>query len=390
MLFSDQEMYTCKVNSADIQKPGEKIERFKGKNCFLKHFSLPSNSTICTLGKHLPRKTHKDVNAIYFSSALVKFIPVGIGEIFKNLQYFGIVNCNLMGISRDDFKGFEQLNGVYIHTNQITYLPDDLFQGLTKLTEISIIYNSKLRYISSKILLNVIDNGLEYVDFAQNGCVNVYYCPGYKNSLRSVQELVEAIDCSMTKQKFEMAEESKDEEFFIVLDCFEYKIKKKDLIKHSPYFKTMFKNDPEADAMELTGFSSNTVTSFIGYLHTGQVPREFDAHQLYVLAAECQIKNLELYCEFKLEKNLVNQPVDISKLLLVYKSGVRYKSQKLIKAALDCFKRSSGVNFSNSIDNLQIFQELLEAYQTYEKEIKTHAQKIDKAKTNFLAICQKY
>ena len=365
MQFSDQDAYTCRISSANITKPGVRIEQFKGK--------------------HLPRKTHNDVNAIYFSSTVVEFVPVGIGEIFKNLDYFGIVNCNLMEISRENFKGLEQLNGVYIHTNQITYLPDDLFLGLQRLTEISIIYNTKLRYISSKILLNVVQNGLNYVDLAQNGCVNAYYCPGYTNSLRSVQELIEAIDFSMTKQRCEKMDQNKDEEFFIVSGCFEYKIRKKDLIDHSPRFKTMFKNDLESNAMQLTGFSSNTITSFISYLHTGRVPLGYDAHQLYILAAECQIKNLELNCESELVKQ-----VDKSNLLLVYQAGLRFKSQKLMKASLDCFRRSSGINLSESIENLEAFQEILEAYQTYEDEVRNHSHKFYETESKFLAVLQKY
>ena len=188
MKFSNETMYTCLVR------------------CSMQLILQRDNRISTFVGEHLNRKySHLDVRAIWFSDFVMNFVPTGLSEIFPNVEAIGIVGCELLEISREDLKEFTNLKYIYLHYNKFTSLPVDLFEGKRKLQEISIIGNKELRSgISRQLFQPVINNGLKYVDLSGNGCFDAFYCPRYKGSLESIQQLMMAIDNNEAKTDNEL------------------------------------------------------------------------------------------------------------------------------------------------------------------------------------------
>jgi hypothetical protein len=345
IMCGSEYLYTCKVTSASIKSSNEEIIGFKGV--------------------HKAKKTSADVEGIWFEDTTVHFIPRGIGKIFPNLKSFGIVNCNLMEISRDSFSGMENLSCVYIHKNKISSLPDNLFEGMTKLVEISIIFNKKLTKVNSAILARVFENGLTYVDFSYNACINNHFCPGYENSLGSVQELMEAIDRkdSGTLAKFRKKLLSGGKlDLFIKTEDKTYPFHKEVLAIHSAAFEKRMKKNPEANTMELLDFNPKSITSFIEYLYSGQIPKPKVAHEVYCIASSYQVDAL-----MKESEIIAAQAVNKSNVVMVYKIGEALKSERMRIAAAQFLINlvDLGNNKEDSTKSDEFVTALVKAYEDY-------------------------
>jgi BTB/POZ domain len=348
IFFNEEELYTCIIESASITEPETRIIGFKGK--------------------HLPRKKSLDCQAIWFKNCTVNYLPRGLDKIFPSLIAFGILNCKLMEISRNDLKEMTNLAYFYIHDNELQSLPDDLFQDMLELREISIINNKKLKQMSSNLIKVIMRNGLEYVDLSYNGCINAYYCPDYENSVNSVQELIKIIDDKCGEPEEDSRQRNLLEmplDCWIVADGKEFRFNKKVLVVQSPVFAAMVEEDPEACEIRLRKYAHSTVAAFVDFLYTGRVKNGISFIGLFTLASQFKIAHLRSISEKKLVKNF--EELDIFKTYMV---GSQYSSDCLKKAALDKLKTMfPGKKLSDdSIDNIESVKELLRAHRNHENE----------------------
>jgi hypothetical protein len=174
-------LYTCFITTGEIKVRGSEISRI--------------------FGTHEGNKSNEDVKAIWFPDVIViNYFPSGLTNFFPNLKGIGVVGCGLLEISREDLRGLEGLEYIYLHSTKIQSLPEDLFVGMTKLQEISIIRNEELKSgVTRKLFQPVISNRLEYVDLSWNRCADAFFCPGYEGTLNSVTELMNKIDCKSSE-----------------------------------------------------------------------------------------------------------------------------------------------------------------------------------------------
>lgn len=80
-----------------------------------------------------------DVCGISFDwNQKVKFLPVKVYKKFPNLAIYSAVGASITEISASNFEKLSSLEVLNLYNNQIKSIPDDCFQGLTKLYKINL------------------------------------------------------------------------------------------------------------------------------------------------------------------------------------------------------------------------------------------------------------
>lgn len=145
--------YTCLVTEVSIEKPKAHIDKVRGE--------------------HRGESTNKDVKSVHFTG-LAAYIPGGLSAIFENLAFLTFYRCGLKSICRNDLKEYENLVGLFCDSNNLKSLPDDLFEGMTKLKMITF-RDNYLEQISVKLFDPILKNGLTRVDFRNNRKINAVF-----------------------------------------------------------------------------------------------------------------------------------------------------------------------------------------------------------------------
>lgn len=86
---------------------------------------------------HLTDKTNDDVLNVIIGDKTVKFIPRHLGAFFPNLESLNMLNSGVEEISRVDLAGMPKLKQLYMESNLITVLENDLFKRNPQLKWIS-------------------------------------------------------------------------------------------------------------------------------------------------------------------------------------------------------------------------------------------------------------
>lgn len=103
------------------------------------------------IGTHMPGKTDKDVEAIYFNGQRTTFIPMKLSTPFPNLVVLNVEQSGLASINQTTFKGQTQLKFIQLNGNLIEYVPRKTFYGLTNLEWLGLASN-KIRFLYSDML----------------------------------------------------------------------------------------------------------------------------------------------------------------------------------------------------------------------------------------------
>lgn len=354
-------LYTCEVTAASITEPGTDITNFKG----------------C----HIPGKSNIDVEAISFDNIEVKYFPRRISETFPNLIALQIENCGLRSISRSDLSGLENLNDVSIVDNDLVGLPNDLFENFHKLTAISLDGN-RLEFLSSQLLIPVINNDLICVRLHDNISIDAFFEPGIHGSLSSPQELMQVIDEKCKKPSdvgksfaeatiagFKNLWSSKRlHDFVIIAGEKKFPVHKVVLAIRSPFFLKLFAEDSRSSEMKIHDICPGTVEKYLQFIYTGEISDEAcDAMELFALANKCEAPELKIQSQELVLKNL-NQ-VNAYKALVL---GNHYSSEKIKRAAFNTIKNMfPGTVLSDDfMHRPEKLQELIESKRIYEAMLK--------------------
>ena len=301
----------------------------------------------------------------------------------------------------------KNLKYLYIHSNKITKVPVDLFEGMSKLQEISIIDNKELCLkISSQLFKPVIKNGLKYIDLSQNGCVDAFFCPGIEGTLASVQELMEVIDRTsnleegifnesavevdnesgtVSVQTVEAPDESGEvfenlsnvdcEEASLNFkelwktkdgcDCFFYTgseeigVHKRLLAEKSPVFKEMFEQEVDKRFIVFSGYKVESIQEYLRFLYTNHHPSPVRARQVLKIAIKTKVHELVSVCESIIEKF-----IDEYNIISIYALGYRYKLERTSAVALEVLKKM----FPGKEQKLKMEQNLKKIEQELDKK----------------------
>lgn len=149
---------------------------FFGYTCNVEKITkLVTNSEILIFtGKHLEgRNNNDDVKHVSIIGQPIEEFPRNLHKIFPNLISLSVAGCNLKKITKEDLSGFEDLEYLCLNANNLTFLPDDLFEGMKKLREVHFDDN-QLEFLSSKLLITI-ESSLKYAGFINNTKIDDFF-----------------------------------------------------------------------------------------------------------------------------------------------------------------------------------------------------------------------
>ncbi|CAG9811101.1 unnamed protein product [Chironomus riparius] len=138
-------------------------------------------------GTHLRGRTNDDVLSFYAYRMNIACFPKGLDTYFKNIQYLGIVNAKLKEIHQEDLKPFFKLKVLYLDSNDLEVLEENLFEFNTNLEVININSN-KIKFVDVSVFRNLFK--LNYLWFDYNNC----YSNKVSNDFRGVRKMINEIN----------------------------------------------------------------------------------------------------------------------------------------------------------------------------------------------------
>lgn len=130
------------------------------------------NGVLRTVGEHIEDRTNENLEAISFRELKIERFPRQLELFFPNLKALTINSCGLQSIQRSDLKGLSQLKQLTLNGNEISSLPDDLFDDTPGIETISF-YGNTIRFIGMNTLKAL--RNLQYANFKMNSNIDDCY-----------------------------------------------------------------------------------------------------------------------------------------------------------------------------------------------------------------------
>jgi hypothetical protein len=138
-------------------------------------------------GTHLRGRSNDDVLSFYAYRMNIAYFPKGLDTFFKNIEYLGVVNARMKEIHQEDLKPFFKLKVLYLDSNDIEILEENLFEFNPNLEVININSN-RIKYVDVSVFRNLFK--LNYLWFDYNIC----YSNKISNDLRGVRKIINEIN----------------------------------------------------------------------------------------------------------------------------------------------------------------------------------------------------
>jgi len=158
-------------------------------------------------GTHLAGFKNDNVEVFYvFQKGPINYFPRGLNTIFKNLKLIQIYNSGLKEIHQSDLKDFPKLLGLYLQSNNLEIIEENLFKFNPNLEFISLNSN-KISHIDPNVFDNLIKLNTLYLII--NPCINmaaIYNPTEVQNLIKTAQSLCTNLDYSSLEQKVKYLE----------------------------------------------------------------------------------------------------------------------------------------------------------------------------------------
>lgn len=188
---------TCEVQNVFDKGEGKEISECKFDETIA--ISEPSATLSNAVDENVKRLLMVD-------NKNVEYLPQNIGVSFPNLELFDTANCSIKSVTKQNFIGLTALDSMYIHSNKlqsldenvfsdlvnlrVLYLGDNLimelptqtFQNLEKLENLYL-FNNLLTTLNAKLFVN--NKKLEFLDLSNNKLQNLP--PGIFDTLSFVR-----------------------------------------------------------------------------------------------------------------------------------------------------------------------------------------------------------
>lgn len=363
-----EDLYTCLITSATITELDTKIASIDGT--------------------HHPGKSHKDVLGLKLLNTTVEYFPRRLDQIIPKIKVLAIENCGLKQISMRDLIGLENLEALFFQSGKLQSLPDDLFTHMRKLTRISF-YDNELEFLSSKLLLPIVNNGMKCINF-NNTVIDLFYGPGYDEpdaiKVDSLRELMYVMDSkckapsidekvSAYKKVFhdaflqgfeELWNSGRFSDFVITVDLKEFRVHKSVLAFQSSFFSKIFEKSEKTE-MKIENHDAEIVEDLLRFLYTGEVRDETDFIEMFTIAAELEVPFLKFICEDR-----ILQIIDESNAYQILVLANAHESDDMKVVAFNIIK-GMFPNFKLAdclINNIERIRQLWDARQNYDSLLK--------------------
>jgi hypothetical protein len=313
------------------------------------------------------------------------------------LHTLEIRDCGLKTICREDLKEFTNIEQLFLGHNELTTLPDDLLEDMTKLTAISF-YNNKIEKMSSNLLKPIRNNKLTSVDFRKNTKIDAYYFPKDFEGLSSIKKLMRIIDREFgNPDSYEASTSVQDQpakdfqpessrnankvfedlwnsrkcsDFAIAVNkSILFRVHKCILAVQSEVFAKLFEDDPNAIEMKVDDLNPEAVEGFLQYFYLGRLKNSAcQPFQVFALASKFKVFGLIKM----MEESILNQLTD-SNALKVFSLAHSFESADLKQAAFKKIQQTMpGISLSDSlINDLPKVKQLIEAKEKLDSVLKS-------------------
>lgn len=125
------------------------------------------------LGNQISSYKSSDVKWLSFESCVINFIPIGIEDLFNNIQFLDISKVDLLKLTQNDMKQFPNIRFLWSIDNELTELELETFDYNHKLIYIDFSKN-RIKYLNYLMTSRIISrNGLAYINvrFEDNDCI---------------------------------------------------------------------------------------------------------------------------------------------------------------------------------------------------------------------------
>lgn len=302
--------------------------------CYMSFYPpiVKANTRIGVLkGVHKAGKSNKDVTAISLTKTFVEFVPRGLNVHFENVEILEIDEGGLRKLSPRDLIGLEGLKEIYLTSNCLTSLPDNLLRNLRKLEKISFAFN-KLEFLSADIFASIPENQLTFVDLRNKKTMldalfdasdpksltfkqlTKMISEKFKNpsesffqSVREKRSFSDNFTANLLKSFRELWTSKRMSDFTIVVGEIEFPVHKNVLGIQSSFFSAMFESEVEetrTGQMTIEDFSAEAVEEFLRHFYTGEIPNVTNTMELFALSSKYNLPALMSVCEELILENI--------------------------------------------------------------------------------------
>jgi len=135
--------FECEFGYKNIANVGELYRCLVKINPSISHSSVTIHNIS---GNHINNNSHNNITFLAIEKKTVEYLPLNLGEKFKNLVGLKVKNGKLKEIHQDDLKRFTNLKHLNLDDNNLEALDNDLFEFNTKL-KIIWLANNKIKSI---------------------------------------------------------------------------------------------------------------------------------------------------------------------------------------------------------------------------------------------------
>ena len=123
-------MFPCNLKREIKLKCEFYDDKFYGYTCVLDEIKLISRTDNLLIDTTSNEKSNEEVESVIIRNSHLSFVPNQLFNIFPNVKrfYANENNLNLKELQPSDFKGAQNLKGLYLDNNEINTLPDSIFQ----------------------------------------------------------------------------------------------------------------------------------------------------------------------------------------------------------------------------------------------------------------------
>jgi Leucine-rich repeat (LRR) protein len=325
------------------------------KNCYtcvLDEIDFRDGASFVLRGRHLDGRKNRDVRGIQFERCQFSRFPQGLSEIFPNLIYVEISNCERFTyIERDDLKEYTKLKELSLQDNKLFLLPGDLFADMEQLEVLDI--KNRGAVIIEPTLLNNLRN-LKHVDLECSVFIKFYSVLEPEYSYATLKEIKQALldnyqpSHFLKKRKNDMemsaawkmaVTNNELNDFVVAIGEEEFKVHKFVLASRSPALARMISADRYAERIDLVDVQLDTFKEILHFMYFNEYPKKKDTDFMQLLSSseKLEITSLAKFAAENL-KGCVNANNALELLKMSNQYGhdeLRMKSYKELKKLIN-------------------------------------------------------
>lgn len=201
VLFSDDDEYEDLLIPQSLSSSSTLIFECVAQNLT----TTFENRTVTKInGEYTNLVTSDDIQALTIHLQNTPFLPLSIGDHFKNLKKLNVMKSNVQYLMTGDLKGLTKLEVLNLKNNPIKQLGHDFFNGMSNLKVINFA-ECHLKMIDAEAFEPLIN--LQDIDLKYNECIDEQYS---KRNFESMKMVVKK-SCQGTHIPYSMEEKCVEE-----------------------------------------------------------------------------------------------------------------------------------------------------------------------------------